>query len=406
MPPFYMEAIMKILVINAGSSSLKYQLMDMENEEIIAKGLVERIGIEGANLVHRPTGKDSVRIEQPMKDHTDAIKHVLKALTNPEYGVITDMSAINAVGHRVLHGGDKFTKSMLINENVMDAIRAAIPLGPLHNPANIMGIEACQKVMPATPMVAVFDTAFHQTMPDYAYIYGIPYEYYKKLHIRRYGFHGTSHRYLAQRTAEFMGRPSQGLRIVTCHLGNGSSLCAIKDGKCIDTSMGLTPLEGVLMGTRSGDIDPTVVQYLMNNENMTIDQVISLLNKKSGLIGITGVSSDMRDVLEAAEAGNDMARLAVDVFCYRITKYIGAYAAAMGGLDAVVFSAGIGENNPKLRKMIVSNLGFLGVGVDDGLNAKKVAEIDISSRDAKVRTLVIATNEELMIARDTLALVK
>jgi acetate kinase len=397
---------MKILVINAGSSSLKYQLMDMEKEQIIAKGLVERIGIEGANLQHRPVGKPPVRFEQTIKDHTDAIKIVLKALMNPEHGVISDMGAINAVGHRVLTAGEKFTKSMLINEEVMDAVREMIPLGPLHNPANLMGIEACRKIMPSTPMVAVFDTAFHQTMPDYAYIYGIPYEYYKKLHIRRYGFHGTSHRYLAERTAQFLGRDSKGLRIVTCHLGNGSSICAIKDGRCVDTSMGLTPLEGVLMGTRSGDIDPTVVEYLMNQDNMTIEQVISLLNKKSGLIGISGVSSDMRDVLDAANAGNDRARLAVDVFNYRICKYIGAYAAAMGGLDAIVFSAGIGENNPWLRKKIVENLGFLGVGIDDALNNKKAPEIDISSADAKVRTLVLATNEELMIARDTLALVK
>ena len=397
---------MKILVINAGSSSLKYQLMDMDNEQIIAKGLAERIGIEGANLQHRPVGRDAVKIEQPMKDHTDAIKFVLKALADPNHGVIKDMSEINAVGHRVLHAGEKFTESMLINDEVMDAIRAAIPLGPLHNPANIMGIEACQKVMPGTPMVAVFDTAFHQTMPDYAYIYGIPYEYYKTLHIRRYGFHGTSHRYLAQRTAEFMGRKSAGLRLVTCHLGNGSSITAIKDGKCMDTSMGLTPLEGVLMGTRSGDMDPTIVEYIMNNGNLTIEQVLSMLNKKSGLLGVSGVSSDMRDVLDAADAGNDRARLAVDVFCYRIRKYIGAYAASMGGLDAVVFSAGIGENNPRLRKMIVSGLEFLGIGIDDELNAKRVPEIDISSAEARTRTLVIATNEELMIARDTLALVR
>ncbi len=397
---------MKILVINAGSSSLKYQLIDMDNEQIIAKGLAERIGIEGSNLQHRPTGKEAVVIEQPMKDHTEAIKIVLKALTDPKHGVIADMSAIHAVGHRVLHGGQKFTESMLINEEVIETVRAYIPLGPLHNPANIMGIEACQKVMPNTPMVAVFDTAFHQTMPDYAYIYGIPYEYYQTMDIRRYGFHGTSHRYLAKRTAEFMGRPQQGLKLVTCHLGNGSSLAAIKDGKCVDTSMGLTPLEGVLMGTRSGDMDPTIVEYLMNRANMTIEQVVSMLNKKSGLIGISGVSSDMRDVLQASDEGNDRARLAVDVFCYRIRKYIGAYAAAMGGLDAIVFSAGIGENNPLLRKMIVKDLEYLGVAIDDVLNAKKASEIDISAPGAKVRTMVIGTNEELMIARDTLELVQ
>ena len=397
---------MKILVINAGSSSLKYQLMDMDNEELIAKGLVERIGIEGANLQHRPIGKEAIKIEQPMKDHTDAIKLVLKALSDPTYGVVKDMGEINAVGHRVLHGGEKFTQSVLVNDDVMAAIRAAIPLGPLHNPANIMGIEACQKVMPTTPMVAVFDTAFHQSMPDYAYIYGIPYEYYKNLNVRRYGFHGTSHRYLAERTAAFLGRPSKGLKVVTCHLGNGSSISAIKDGKCVDTSMGLTPLEGVLMGTRSGDMDPAIIEHLMSRSNLSIDEVNSMLNKKSGLIGISGVSSDMRDVLQAADDGNDRARLAVDVFCYRIRKYIGAYAAAMGGLDVVVFSAGIGENNPRLRKMIVSGLEFMGIGIDDELNGKRAAEIDISTAGATVRTLVISTNEELVIARDTLSLVK
>ena len=398
---------MKILVINAGSSSLKYQLMDMENEQIIAKGLAERIGIEGANLQHRPVGKPPVRIEQPMKDHTEAIKIVLKALMNPEHGVIRDMAAINAVGHRVLHAGEKFTKSMLINEEVMDAVRAAIPLGPLHNPANIMGIEACRKVMPGTPMVAVFDTAFHQTMPDYAYIYGIPYEYYKKLHIRRYGFHGTSHRYLAQRTAEFLGRNPIGLRIVTCHLGNGSSICAINDGKCLDTSMGLTPLEGVLMGTRSGDIDPTVVEYLMNQDNLTIEQVISLLNKKSGLIGISGVSSDMRDVLDASlsrkrqgtpRGGRVLLPDHASTSAHTPPRWAGWTPSYSPPASA--------KTTLWLRKMIISKLGFLGVGIDDKLNEIKAPEVDISSPEAKVRTLVLATNEELMIARDTLALVK
>ena len=395
---------MKILVINAGSSSLKYQLIDMQNEQVIAKGLAERIGIEGSNLRHRPDGRDDVLIEQPMKDHIEAMRLVLDALTDPNHGVIDSMDAINAVGHRVLHCGERYKDSVLIDDEAIQVIRDVIPLGPLHNPANLMGIQACREVMPHTPMVAVFDTAFHQTMPDYAYLYGIPYEYYQKYHVRRYGFHGTSHKYVSQRAIELLGKPASDLKIVTCHLGNGCSITAVDGGKSVDTSMGLTPLEGVLMGTRSGDLDPAVLETLINNEDLTIGEMLNTLNKKSGLLGISGYSSDMRDVLTAADEGNARCRTAVEMFCYRIRKYIGAYAAAMGGLDAVVFTAGIGENNPRLRSKILSNLNFLGIAIDEEKNKQRRPEMDITAPGARVKTLVIATNEELVIARDTLKL--
>ncbi len=394
---------MKILVINAGSSSLKYQLIDMQNEQVIAKGLVERIGIEGSNLRHRVDGREDVLIERPMKDHIAAMRLVLDTLTDPKHGVIDNMNAINAVGHRVLHCGERYKDSVLIDEEAIQVIKDVIPLGPLHNPANLMGIQACREVMPNTPMVAVFDTAFHQTMPDYAYLYGIPYEYYEKYHVRRYGFHGTSHKYVSARAIEMLGG-KPGLKIVTCHLGNGCSVAAVSDGKVLDTSMGLTPLEGVLMGTRSGDLDPAVLETLMNNDDLSIGEMLNILNKKSGLIGISGVSSDMRDVLAAADEGNKRCQTAVNMFCYRIRKYIGSYAAAMGGLDAVVFTAGIGENNPRLRSQILTNLDFLGIAIDEEKNTQRAAELDISAPGARVRTLVISTNEELVIARDTLAL--
>ena len=397
---------MKILIINTGSSSLKYQVIDMTNEQVIAKGLAERIGIEGSNLKHRPDGRDAVLIEKPMKDHIEAIKLVMLALTDSVHGVLEDMSAIQAVGHRVVHGGEKFSGSVLITDEVMKAIQENVPLAPLHNPSNIMGIEACRQVMPGVPMVAVFDTAFHQTMPPKAFLYGIPYDFYKRLRVRRYGFHGTSHKYVSERAAAIIGKPYNKAKIVTCHLGNGCSIAAIDGGKCVDTSMGLTPLEGVLMGTRCGDMDPAIIEYLMSQDNLSIEEVMAILNKKSGLIGISTISSDMRDVLTASDEGNEKARNAVDVFCYRIRKYIGAYAAAMGGLDAVVFTAGIGENNPRLRKMICSGLEFLGIGVDDAKNSSRAAEQDISCDGCRVRTLVIATNEELVIAYDTLALVE
>ena len=395
---------MKILVINAGSSSLKYQLIDMQDESVIAKGLVERIGIEGSKLTHKYSGRE-FELTAPMKDHSAAMKYVLDALMDAEHGVIRSIDEIGAVGHRVLHGGDKFTASCIIDQPCMDAIEECIPLGPLHNPANLMGIRACQSVMPGTPMVAVFDTAFHQTMSRTAYMYGIPYEFYEKYHIRRYGFHGTSHRFVSARALELLGLEGKESRIVVCHLGNGSSLSAVVNGRCVDTSMGLTPLEGVLMGTRSGDLDPAVVECIANNEHLTPTETLNLLNKKSGLMGLSGVSSDMRDVYTAAEAGNERAKMTLDIWAYRVKKYIGAYAAAMGGLDAVIFTAGIGENDKRSRAAVCEGLEFLGVRLDPEKNNVRGVEAEISAADSKVKVWVIPTNEELAIARDTLELV-
>lgn len=395
---------MKILIVNAGSSSLKYQLIDMEDEQTIAKGLAERIGIEGSKLTQMANGKKIV-VEAAMADHVEASKYMLRALTDKEVGPLKDMSDIGAVGHRVLHGGERFTASVIIDEEVMEAIAANIPLGPLHNPANLMGIKACKQVMPETPMVAVFDTAFHQTMPPKAFIYGIPYEYYERLRIRRYGFHGTSHRYVSARAAEFLGRRYEDMRIITCHLGNGSSIAAVDHGKCVDTSMGLTPLEGVIMGTRSGVLDPAILQYIMNNDHIDIDQMLDILNKSSGLLGISGISSDMRDIDNAAAEGNKRAIITQDILYAGIKKYIGAYAAIMGGVDAIVFTAGIGENGPSLRAKIMEGLEFLGAKLDDVKNGVRGKEVDISTDDSAVRVLVIPTNEEIVIARDTLALV-
>ena len=392
---------MKILVINAGSSSLKYQLIDMADQSVIAKGLCERIGIEGSLLTHKFGADGKFELKTPMKDHTDAMAVVLDALQDAEHGVIKSIDEIGAVGHRVLHGGMEFTASCIIDDKCIEAIKKCIPLGPLHNPANLMGIQACQAVMPNTPMVAVFDTAFHQTMPAKAYMYGIPTEYYEKYQIRRYGFHGTSHRFVSGRAAELLGK---GKKIVVCHLGNGSSLSAVVDGKCVDTSMGLTPLEGVLMGTRSGDLDPAVVECIANNENMTPTQVLNMLNKKSGFLGLSGVSSDMRDVWAAANAGDEKAKLALDHWAYRISKYIGAYAAAMGGIDAIIFTAGIGENDYVARAMVCEPLKFMGVEIDDAKNNNKRDEGVISADSSKVTVMVIPTNEELAIAMDTLEL--
>ena len=392
---------MKILVINAGSSSLKYQLIDMADQSVIAKGLCERIGIEGSLLTHK-FGKDGkFELKTPMKDHTDAMAVVLDALQDAEHGVIKSIDEIGAVGHRVLHGGMEFTASCIIDDKCIEAIKKCIPLGPLHNPANLMGIQACQAVMPNTPMVAVFDTAFHQTMPAKAFMYGIPTEYYEKYQIRRYGFHGTSHRFVSGRAAELLGK---GKKIVVCHLGNGSSLSAVVDGKCVDTSMGLTPLEGVLMGTRSGDLDPAVVECIANNEGMTPTEVLNMLNKKSGFLGLSGVSSDMRDVWAAAKEGNEKAKLALEHWAYRISKYIGAYAAAMGGIDAIIFTAGIGENDYVARAMVCEPLKFMGVEIDDAKNNNKRDEGVISADSSKVTVMVIPTNEELAIALDTLEL--
>ncbi|MBQ3639962.1 MAG: acetate kinase [Clostridia bacterium] len=400
---------MKILVINAGSSSIKYQLIDMETETLLAKGQADRIGIEGGNFKQKVEGKPDYKLDIQMANHAEAVKLVLDTLTSKENGVIKSLSEISAVGHRVLHGGEKFSGSVIIDESVIAAIEECCELGPLHNPHNLTGIRACEKMMPGVPQVAVFDTGFHQTMPDYAYLYALPYEYYEKYHIRRYGFHGTSHRYVSMRAAEMLGRdPAKGLKIVTCHLGNGSSIAAVKDGKCFDTTMGLTPLEGIIMGTRCGSIDPAIVPLLMKKENLTPDQIDYMMNKKSGILGVSQVTSDNRDIEEGAKAGNKRYQLVESMLVHQLTKYIGGYAAAMGGVDAIVFAGGIGENNPQYRTRVAEKLAFLGVKIDEELNAKAKrtsVEYDISAPDAKVRMLVIPTNEELMIAKDTMELV-
>ena len=395
---------MKILILNAGSSSLKYQLIDMDGEKLLAKGLVERIGIEGSHINQKVNGQifDAV---SPMANHTEGIQWMLKALLDPEKGALKSMDEIGAVGHRVLHGGERFTASVLVNEEVKEAIKANIPLGPLHNPANLMGIEACEKVMPGTPNVAVFDTAFHQTMPPKTYLYGVPMEYYEKLHVRRYGFHGTSHRYVSKRVCEFLGVDRAKTRVITCHLGNGSSMCAVENGKCIDTSMGITPLEGVIMGTRSGSMDPAVVQYICNNEHISVDEMLTICNKKSGLLGISGLSSDMRDIDKAADEGNERAIIARDMLVYGIRKYIGSYAAAMNGVDVIVFTAGIGENNCALRERVMKGFEYLGAKLDPAKNAGCREEAVISTDDSKVKICVIPTDEEIVIARDTLCIV-
>lgn len=394
---------MKILIVNAGSSSLKYQLIDMDTRETVARGLAERIGIAGSRLTQR-VDADKYVIDAPMKDHVVASKYMLEALTDKQHGVLSSMEEIDAVGHRVLHGGEKFTASVIINDEVMEAIKANIPLGPLHNPANLMGIKACKEVMPSTPMVAVFDTAFHQTMPPRAYLYGLPLEYYERLGVRRYGFHGTSHRYVSARAAAFLGRDVKELRTITCHLGNGSSICAVQGGKSVNTSMGITPLEGVIMGTRSGSMDPAVLQFVMNNDGLNINEMLDILNKKSGLLGLSGVSSDMRDVEQAAAEGNEKAQIALDILYEGIKKYIGAYAAIMGGVDVIVFTGGIGENGHEMREIVMSGLEFMGAKLDKEKNKIRGKEADVSAEDSKVRILVLPTNEEMVIAEDTMAL--
>ncbi len=396
---------MKVLVINAGSSSLKYQLIDMDSEKVMAKGLCERIGIDGSNLQHTNIAKDEkTKIEKPMKDHGDAIQMVIDALVDEKIGVIASMSEIGAVGHRVVHGGEEFAESCVITEAVMKALEKCTPLAPLHNPPNIIGIEACQKIMPDTPMVAVFDTAFHQTMPKKAYMYALPYECYEKYGIRKYGFHGTSHKYVAQKAAELLGKAPSELKIITCHLGNGSSISAVDGGKCVDTSMGFTPLDGVPMGTRTGAMDPAVVTYLINT-GMTSKEVDNLMNKQSGVQGISGVSSDFRDLCAASEDGNERAQLALDMFSYQVKRFVGSYAAAMGGVDAIVFTAGVGENDAGVRAAVTEGLEYMGVKIDAGKNSTR-GTVDITAEGAKVRTLVIPTNEELMIAIDTKRLVE
>ncbi|TJX16186.1 acetate kinase [Tissierella creatinini] len=397
---------MNILVINCGSSSLKYQLVDMNGEEVLAKGLVERIGIEGSRIKHDTTGKDRVVIEEPMKDHKRALELVLNAVVHAEYGAVKSLDEINAVGHRIVHGGEDFAESVIINDKVMEAIEKNSELAPLHNPPNIIGINACKELMPATPMVAVFDTAFHQTIPADNYIYAIPYEYYEKYKIRRYGFHGTSHKYVSQRAAEILGKDIKDLNIVTCHLGNGSSVTAVEGGRSIDTSMGFTPLAGLAMGTRSGDIDPAIIPFIMDKENLTFDEVNNMLNKKSGVLGISGISSDFRDLEIAEQEGNVRAKLALDIFANKVKKYIAAYAAQMCRIDVLVFTAGIGENSDSMRERICEGLECLGIRVAKELNdgvrgIEKVLSKDLTA----TAVMVIPTNEELMIARDTLELV-
>ena len=393
---------MKILVINAGSSSLKYQLLDMTNESVLAKGLCERIGIDGKLVHESPKGKHTA--DHAMADHAAAMAIVIDSLLDANHGVIKSKDEINAIGHRVVHGGETFTASALITEEIEKAIEAVSELAPLHNPPNLTGIRACRQHMPTVPQVAVFDTAFHQTMPAKAYLYALPYELYDKYKIRKYGFHGTSHKYVSAQAAELLGRPASSLKIATCHLGNGASVAAVDGGKCVDTSMGLTPLEGLAMGTRSGDLDPAVVSFIMEKEGLTAQQVTDMLNKKSGMLGLSGVSSDFRDLDAAAKEGNKRAQDALDVFAYRVAGYVGRYAAAMNGLDAVVFTAGIGENDTGIREKICAYLQWMGVEIDPELNSKRGQALDVSKANAKVRALVIPTNEELVIARDTRAI--
>ncbi len=394
----------KVLVINTGSSSLKYQLIDMKDEMVLAKGLCDRIGIDNSFIKHTKTGSETVVIDIDMPSHKAAIKEVVKALTDEKIGVISNMSEISAVGHRVVHGGEKFHESVIIDENVMKAIKDCVELAPLHNPPNIIGIEACQHIMPNTKMVAVFDTAFHQSLPQYAYMYALPYEIYEKHGVRKYGFHGTSHKYVSERAAAMLGKPVQKLKLISCHLGNGASICAVKYGKSVETSMGFTPLDGLAMGTRCGTVDPAVVKFLMENEKMNPKEIDEYLNKKSGVLGISGVSSDFRDIDAAVEEGNKRAQLAIDIFCYRVKKCIGEYAAVMNGVDAIIFTAGIGENNAIVRKNVTDDMESFGIMIDSQKNTIRGKEMDISTTDARVRTLVIPTNEELAIARETMKL--
>ena len=395
---------MNVLVINCGSSSLKYQLIDSESEAVLAKGLCERIGIDG-RLVYQKAGCDKEITEAAMPTHKEAIQMVLDALVNDKTGAIKSLSEVNAVGHRIVHGGEKFASSVVITDEVLEAVAQCNDLAPLHNPANLIGINACKELMPGVPMVAVFDTAFHQTMPEKAYLYGLPYEYYENYKVRRYGFHGTSHSFVSKETARFLGMDLKNSKIIVCHLGNGASISAVKDGKCVDTSMGLTPLEGLVMGTRSGDIDPAIMEYIAKKEDLDIAGVMNVLNKKSGLEGISGLSSDFRDLTAGAKEGNKRAIAAIEVFCYRVAKYVGSYVAAMNGVDAIAFTAGIGENVGLVREKVCSYLGYLGITLDAEANAKSGDDCVISAADSKVKVAVIPTNEELAICRETVALV-
>ena len=395
---------MNVLVINCGSSSLKFQLINSESEAVLAKGLCERIGIDG-RLTYQPAGGEKNVSEKAMPTHTEAIQFVIDALTDADTGVVKSLDEIGAVGHRVVHGGEKFAKSVVVTPEVKAAIAECNDLAPLHNPANLIGIEACESLMPGTPQVVVFDTAFHQTMPEKAYMYGLPYEYYEKYKVRRYGFHGTSHSFVSKRVAEIVGKPYNATKTIVCHLGNGASVSAVLNGESVDTSMGLTPLEGLVMGTRSGDIDPAIMEFIAKKENLDIAGIMNVLNKKSGVEGVSGVSSDFRDLEAAAKAGNKRAELAIDVFAYRVAKYVGAYTAAMNGVDNIVFTAGIGENCALVRAKVCSYLGYLGITIDEEANGKRGEEIVISTPDSKVKVLVVPTNEELAIARETVALV-
>ncbi len=395
---------MNVLVINCGSSSLKFQLINSDTEAVLAKGLCERIGIDGS-LTYQPEGGEKTTENKAMPTHTEAIQFVIDALTDAETGVVKSLDEIGAVGHRVVHGGEKFATSTVITDEVFKAIEECNDLAPLHNPANLIGIAACQKLMPGTPMVAVFDTAFHQTMPEEAYMYGLPYEYYEQYKVRRYGFHGTSHSFVSKRTADIMNKPYEEVKTIVCHLGNGASICAVKNGKSVDTSMGLTPLEGLVMGTRSGDIDPAILEFLAKKEDMDITALMNMLNKKSGVQGVSGLSSDFRDLTAGAESGNKRAKIAIDMFAYRVAKYVGSYAAAMNGVDAIAFTAGIGENVCLVREKVCEYLGYLGITLDKEANATRGEEIEISTPDSKVKVYVVPTNEELAIARETVALV-
>ena len=396
---------MKVLVINCGSSSLKYQLIDSETEVALAVGLCERIGIDG-RLNHTPNGGEKVVIEQAMPDHEVAIRMVLDALTNENYGVIKNLDEIDAIGHRLVHGGEKFTKSVIIDDEVIAGVEECSPLAPLHNPANLIGVRACQAIMPSVPNIGVFDTAFHQTMEPVAYMYGLPYEYYEKYKVRRYGFHGTSHSFVSKRAIQMLNLDPDNSKIIVCHLGNGSSISAVKNGKVVDTSMGMTPMEGLVMGTRCGDMDPTIVEYLAHSLNKSLEEVMVILNKKSGVLGISGVSSDFRDLDKASNEGNERAKLAVEVFSYRTAKYIGSYIAAMNGVDAIVFTAGLGENNIVVREQILDHFGYMGITLDKEANQIRGEEKIISTPDSKVTVAVIPTNEELAIAHETVALLK
>ena len=394
---------MNILVINCGSSSLKFQLIDSESEEVLAKGLCERIGLEGARMVYQPKEGEKQITNAEMENHKTAIELVLSSLVNPETGVIRDLSDVGAVGHRIVHGGEKFAGSVRITEEVLQAIEECNDLAPLHNPANLIGIRACKEIMRDVPMVAVFDTAFHQTMPAKAYLYGLPYEYYTGYKVRRYGFHGTSHNYVSHKAAELLGRAYEETKTIVCHLGNGASICAVRNGASVDTSMGLTPLEGLIMGTRSGSIDPAIIEFICKKENLSVDEVMNILNKKSGVQGLSGIGSDYRDIIEEMNRGNEMAKLTMEVYCYNVAKYIGAYTAAMNGVDVIAFTAGVGENNPLIRRKVCEYFGYLGIEIDDVKNEKRGEDLVISTPQSNVKVMVIATDEELKIARETLA---